>query len=691
VIALAALLLWLRRPRVRPAPLTLAVVGYAVVLTLAALCGRHLAQGFWGSYLRLFGLFTLLHAVALYLVVAGHFRTERQWRRLLGAVALVSVIICAHAILQWRGLESPVLARLLGQPEFRWDTVASESYRPFATLGNSSYLGTFLVFAIAFTLGALATLPRGRRWPAGLLLALLLLVLAVNQTRGAWLAAGALALTFTFLRAPRERRRVIALGAGGVVGGVLLLGAACARFPTAPWVTSNPVLARLAQFGQRDRNTSGWYRLEMWRRTAVDAAATPGSLLLGYGPESYLLVASRSFVPAYADGAEGAQFMDSTHNILGDALVDSGLLGLTALVAVLFLGFHTGLRGLRRASTPLQRAVLQTGLAALVGYLVQGMFLFNHVVTLVFLGLTLGLIAAAGREGWGEEREEDGVRARAGVGGRLHSPIRWGLGAAAVAVVALILLPANGRIYRAQALKRQADELTAAGRVAEATEALREACRLVPYERTYRVALAMSITAGAAPGSDADVLRAVFGEAERELRRAIAMDPGDVRTYWPLGLLYQFWGSIDPEKYVEGEAVYRQAAALSPRRQRTFWAWGDLKLAQGRRDAAVALYRSALDLDPSVAASQRALAQLYVRLGEPEEAERLFQQAWRQAVWLPAEIGRQAADREALGLAFLDRGQTEKARVHLSEALGLNPELPRAREAMESLSRQRAG
>jgi Tfp pilus assembly protein PilF len=260
-----------------------------------------------------------------------------------------------------------------------------------------------------------------------------------------------------------------------------------------------------------------------------------------------------------------------------------------------------------------------------------------------------------------------------------------------VAVVGLILLPANGRVYRAQALKRQADELTAAGRAAEATEALREACRLVPYERTYRVALAMSITAEVAPGSDPDMLRTVFGESEWELRRAIAMDPGDVRTYWPLGLLYQFWGSIDPEKFAAGEAVYRQAAALSPRRQRTLWAWGDLKLAQGRRDAAVALYRSALDLDPSVVASQRALAQLYVRLGEPEEAEPHFRKAWRQAVRLPAEIGRQAEDREALGLAFLDRGQTEKARVHLSEALGLNPDLPRAREAMESLSRQQAG
>jgi tetratricopeptide (TPR) repeat protein len=697
VMALVALLVWLRRPRLRAEPLTLALGAYAVVLTLATLFGRNISQGFWGSYLRLFGLFTLLHGGVLYLVVSTHLRTDRQWRRLLGAVAVVSVLVCTHAILQWRGLEGPVLSRLLGQPDFHWDTIASESYRPFATLGNSSYLGTFLVFATAFGLGTLFTLPQRCRWPAGLLLAVLALVLALNQTRGAWIAVAAVGLTFALLTARRERRRAIATACGGVAVAVLLTGIVCARFPNAPWVTANAVLTRLAHFVQHDRNSSGWYRLDMWRRVASDAAASPGSLLLGYGPESYLLVASRSFVPAYADGAEGAQFMDSTHNILGDALVDGGLLGLAALVTVLFLGFRTGVRGLRSAGTPAQRVVLCTALAALVGYVVQGMFLFNHVVTLVYLSVTLGLIAAASRRDWGVEREEDrvGVGVGVGVGVRgLAAGLRPGsivLAAVVVAFVGLVLLPANGRVYQAQALKRRADELTAAGRIGEATTALREACRLVPYERTYRVALATSIAAGAPPvGSDPAALQEAFRGAERELRRAIAMDPGDVRTYWPLGLLYQFWGPVDREKFAEGEAVYRQAAALSPRRQRTYWAWGDLKLTEGKRDDAVALYRRALELDPSVLASQRALAQLYVRLGQPEDAEPLFADAWRRSVMLPAEVGRQAVEREALGLAFLARGRTERARVHLSGALSLNPGLGRAREAMEQLSRQQA-
>jgi tetratricopeptide (TPR) repeat protein/O-antigen ligase len=741
VLALVALLVWLRRPSLQLQPLTLAVGLSAFILTLATLLGRNPSQGYWGSYLRLFGLFTLLHGSALYLVIAAHFRTERQWRRLLGGVALVSALVLADALLQWRGLEAPIMQRLLGLPGFHWNSIASETYRPFATLGNASYLGTFLVFAIAFTLGALVTVPRPRRWTVGLLLAVLGLVLIVNQTRGAWLAVAALTFTFALLAAPRARRRGITIAGVAALLTALLLTTACARNPNAPWVTSNPVTTRLAHFVQHGTNSSGWYRLDMWRRVGKDVGASPASLMLGYGPESYQMVAGRSFVPAYADGSEGAQFMDSTHNILGDALVSGGLLGVAALLAVLVLGVRTGLQGLRRASSPVQRAVLQSALAALVGYVVQGMFLFDHVVTLVYLSLTLGLIAAASRKGWGASvmlgkgelpvrrpavndgpagsesrlkpaRDEDPVshaQARLRVfpwnrvpaervvvvHGPLLTPARYyiPLAATAFVFVAAYLLPINVRAYRAQALKRHADELTRAGQVEAATEALRAACRLVPSERTYHVALATSLVAGVPAASDPATLKTVFAAAERELRRAIAMDPGDVRSYWPLGLLYRFWGPLDPSKIADGEAIYRRAAALSPRRQRTYWAWGDLLLAEGRRDEALAQYRYALALDPSVAASQRALAQLYVRLGQPEQAEPLFMAAWGRTDLGPeARLSppQQAAERESLALAFLARGRVEKARIYLAGALGLDSTLNRAREALERLSQRPA-
>jgi Tfp pilus assembly protein PilF len=276
----------------------------------------------------------------------------------------------------------------------------------------------------------------------------------------------------------------------------------------------------------------------------------------------------------------------------------------------------------------------------------------------------------------------------------LPAPVALSLAGAAVAFVALWLLPLNVRAIGAQMCQRTAQELSAAGRMEEATEALRQACRLVPGERTYHVDLAISIVAGgAAQARDAADLRSVLAAAEKELCRALAMDPGDVRTYWPLGQLYRDWGLIDRSKFTAGEVLYRRAAELSPRRQRTYWAWGDLMLAAGKKAEALAQYQRALALDPSVVASQSALAQLYVRLGQPEQAEPFFAAAWRRMEANPApsrSAPERAAEHETLGLAFLAHGRSDKARAYLSGALSLDPQRARAREALDRLSHQTA-
>src|SRR5207245_9410320 len=110
------------------------------------------------------------------------------------------------------------------------------------------------------------------------------LVRMVNRPRGAGRAAVARGMTCALLGAPVEKRRRIVVGSGGLALAALLFAIVCARCSHAPWVASNRVCVRLAYFFQTDRNSSGWYRLDMWRRVGTDVAVSPGSLLLGYGP-----------------------------------------------------------------------------------------------------------------------------------------------------------------------------------------------------------------------------------------------------------------------------------------------------------------------------------------------------------------------------------------------------------------------
>ena len=63
----------------------------------------------------------------------------------------------------------------------------------------------------------------------------------------------------------------------------------------------------------------------------------------------------------------------------------------------------------------------------------------------------------------------------------------------ASAALCVELLPVNLRAIRAQVWKRTAEAMSAAGQMDEATAAMRQACRLMPGERTYHVMLAASI------------------------------------------------------------------------------------------------------------------------------------------------------------------------------------------------------
>jgi len=112
-------------------------------------------------------------------------------------------------------------------------------------------------------------------------------------------------------------------------------------------------------------------------------------LLLGHGPQSFLAIHSRRYEPVEADLGPLGQFPDSSHNLLLDMVNDTGLLGLGAWLVVVLLAIGTAALALRRARTHARRAALIAVLAALSGYLVQGQFLFEHVVSLLFWAVTI--------------------------------------------------------------------------------------------------------------------------------------------------------------------------------------------------------------------------------------------------------------------------------------------------------------
>ncbi len=94
---------------------------------------------------------------------------------------------------------------------------------------------------------------------------------------------------------------------------------------------------------------------------------------------------------------------------------------------------------------------------------------------------------------------------------------------------------------------------------------------------------------------------------------------------------------------------------------------GNLRLRQGRFDAAISAYRRAAQLEPGLAAAYLGLAEIYRQLGQDDRAE----QALRTGV---AETPDAAALHHALGLVLVRRHQPQQALEALAEAARLAPE-----------------
>jgi O-antigen ligase len=245
---------------------------------------------------------------------------------------------------QWVALQRELAE--LGMPQDaasqrRWEDRLTSSSEPFGTFALANTLAGLLVAAIAVVVGRGVTLQVGRKGadaataivgtpspPAplrrergvrlvGLLstLGLLLYCLILTKSRTAWvgLAAGAIAAGALHLWRGKLNRRVIAFGAAGA-GGVLLLGLI---------VLATGGLDR-AVFSEAPKSLR--FRLDYWVGALGVLSERP---LLGTGAGNF-----RSYYLEHRpEGASEA--VAAPHNLFLDAWTAGGLLSLVALIGLL--------------------------------------------------------------------------------------------------------------------------------------------------------------------------------------------------------------------------------------------------------------------------------------------------------------------------------------------------------------------
>ena len=135
IIFAAWLLLIIFVPKYRPRfnALLAALVLYLAVLFISSFLGVDFSNSFWSKFERMTGILMQLHLFAFFLVISSSFKKKSDWLLVFG------VSVFAAFLMSVISLVPQIAENVMGKS-------MADAARGGALLGNSSFLGTYLLF-----------------------------------------------------------------------------------------------------------------------------------------------------------------------------------------------------------------------------------------------------------------------------------------------------------------------------------------------------------------------------------------------------------------------------------------------------------------------------------------------------------------------------------------------------------------
>ena len=364
VLASFGVLLGRRQLRLPPRKVTVPALAYMAAVGVALTSHPTVHAG--GQALAV-----TLGAWAPALLVLGVIRRRRDLWLLIGALSVAATVAAALALAEMAtghyvlGEAPGLVFRVLER---------SGTIRAQATFPHPIILGTFLALVVPLAVALALRRPKWSR--AGGLVVLVIVIAGLSSTlsRGPWL--GAVAALTALLALSGLRRKWIYLAAGLVAFGV----AAAAPVDTPLRDAATGVVM---QSDWQDRYIVD-FRLQQARALASYARANPLA--------THLDAAARPSLPGVVEGRQvenGAQ-LDS---IYGNELIQTGVLGLLALLATVVMAMAVVLSSTRRGRGEL-RLLGSALFAACTAALVVG--LFSNVIGFEQVGVAFWLVLGAG-------------------------------------------------------------------------------------------------------------------------------------------------------------------------------------------------------------------------------------------------------------------------------------------------------
>lgn len=354
-----------------------AILGLLGVMLLANLFGEYSPKSFWSNYERMEGWVTLLHFSMYFIVLGSVLTTEKLWNYFFNTALVAAAIMSLYALAQASGV---------------YDISQGTNWRVDGRLGNSSYLGVYMLFHIFIAAWLfIRTKSMNVKFVYGGLTALFIYILTQTGTRGTvYGLIGGSILSFLYLAIMAPKGAVIKKWAlGGFLAVVLLVGGVWSIRDT-EFVKSNPALDRFAGTTLAEGNI----RFTVWQMAMEGVKERP---IFGWGQENFSYVFNKYYDPALY-GAE--PWYDRTHNIFMDWLIAGGVLGLLAYLTVLVSGLWYSVlqpfyvRFKNGVETHIHFTVYEQALilGLLAAYMFHNLFVFDNLASWIFYAVVLALI-----------------------------------------------------------------------------------------------------------------------------------------------------------------------------------------------------------------------------------------------------------------------------------------------------------
>ncbi len=292
-------------------------------------------NSFWGSYWRQQGLFTYLHYLFFFLILAININSREKIEKIINFVLLASLLVSLYGILQWLGIDN-----------FPWQKPVPAGGRVFSTFGQPVFLGNYLVLVIFLTFYRVFISKEAIfRFFYLILLLTQLLCLLFTLTRGAWLGFmfGIIFILFLYYYIYRKNKVKFVL----VILSIILIAFSSFYYFS---------VIKQKNFQRGNINSYIIYRINSLLGSKYDTVKTrlkywTASIdaigkkpLLGYGPENQQSIIVRYYDPEWPALETINTSPDRAHDELLDLLLIGGAVLAGAYLLIIILIFWRGVK-----------------------------------------------------------------------------------------------------------------------------------------------------------------------------------------------------------------------------------------------------------------------------------------------------------------------------------------------------------